>query len=190
MFFLELLRYNNKPDAIVFYSGLPEIKSNIVGYPQYTEKYSDVYEVRISRHTFLNNLFASKIKLIFILEQLINYPFQWKRPKLEQAIPFNIKNNSPTDLEDSARSIVDNYIYNTELIESVCASFNIKCFFVWDSTCGDPTNTQYAQLNQKIYQELNKSVLKTKHNLIILSQNNKSMLSKLLAIKIKRYRND
>jgi hypothetical protein len=146
--FMELLRNRATPKTVVFYTGLAECFSPVIGYPEHFFEISSLIDNKDSGFLIRRRLKKKRIKSIYLLEALLNF----RKQRFFNVLGYPELNK---DNEERIESILENYIYNMRIIESVCQIYKIKSVFVW-------------QPQDHIYQGKNKMIKKIADNEKIL----------------------
>lgn len=134
--FIQRIKYEPKPDVVIFIDGLNEI------YSAYQSGVAGIEQNAISRkqrHASkeTENIFefyrkkSSLIKLVFSILKI---------KKLEDNLSFRDKN------ESLAHAIIAAYNQNVMLIDKIASAYNIKALFIWHPTIFDKPNlTEYER---------------------------------------------
>jgi hypothetical protein len=126
--FFELLRNSPPPKIVIFYNGAND--TTIGGmYP-----YSYEYNKKILHKDYKRSVFLKKLsffrgpglRLVYLFSQLD------KLRSKDDPVQDNIKQKiGLIKNKHSTHNLLKNYKFNMKIIQSICITYDIKCYFIW-----------------------------------------------------------
>lgn len=127
--FFELLR-NKSPRKVIFFDGINEIWANTIGYSVVHNSLQNIFD--LSPNNWLSDLLNTPCKTTYLLNVAVQSLFYRRTESCTLYNPFSLSTN--TGDERSAQAIVDNYVFNIELIETIARHYGISAYFFWQPT--------------------------------------------------------
>jgi hypothetical protein len=146
--FTELVHKNPLPDVVCFYDGFNEIMNGPYG--DNSSYMRTILNGKVDKRSFPDLFKINRVKILYLLTTLFNIgPVPKHANGYQNYFVFSEATNLSQEEE-----IINIYISNLILTESICEKLGIKCYFIWQPYIGNKkhlTDKEKRQLEDRNY---------------------------------------